>query len=1046
MNIASSLRLSQARYLAYAMTAVITTAIGFFLFTSNALAVAPTTFTSKVYTDGSGDGTVETMVVVIDGLEALTACVVTAPELTADWTYVGNGIGGSIASATCDAPTATITFTITGANAFTTGGVTAPTIAYANAGAADSIANATGVLGAVGAVSLSDQAKPVIKSTAGRFTLDNDNNGTVDYVKVIYTEPIDDGSLSASEFCVSETSGSCVAGDLAETFTSLTPASGNETDSASDATVYIGVAGGTITTNKTDYTLAVQMTGSVNDGAGIAALAEGSATNSADGAAPIYVSSSTLDNNNNGTVDFVKVVYSEAILDSSVASPDASADFAVGIADTTAGNIAESFTSLTPSSGLETDTANDATIYIGVASSGETLSANKTDYMLKIQQVGAVTDSVPNSLASFTLKTSSDGAKPIIKTSAGRFTLDNDNNGTVDYVKVVFSEAIDDGSLSASEFCASETSGSCVAGDLTETFTALTPASGNETDSASDATVYIGVAGGTISTNKTDYTLSIQLTGSVNDASGRASIAEGSATNSADGAKPIVVTAVTSDNGANGSVDRLVLTFSESVTVTDGETDNDFTLVASTGTAAIVAGTYGATASTLTYTILPSTTLNTGITVTPTYATAGAGSVIDASTNEMLNGETVTGTDGVAPVVVSVSPTSGATGVNRDSDVVITFSEAMDTTFAEGAAAEFTISPNPTGTQSGAFDGTNKIVTIALPTLNCGGVYSVATIQANIDASAGSPTGLLTTGPSTGDWTFTTVGCGSTGGSGGSGTIVRSILLNSPNGGQTYNHGEIVTVSWTGSNVGTVNLSYATSASGTYTSIASNLGSTGSYSWTVPDVTSNDVFIKAEAYDGSTLQASDSSDTAVSIVGTSAPIVPPAVNQPTVGTGVSPFTGLPEAINAVAVGDVLRGQHYSTVYYIDGNLKRQPFQDAQTYFTYYSSWNNVRTVTDATLSTLTIGKPMLPKAGVVLVKIVSDPRVYALQTDSNTGATLLRWVPTESVAIALYGASWADYVIDLTPTLYTQFGHGADMTSSVTVDRSIMKTRVHLNQ
>jgi hypothetical protein len=254
---------------------------------------------------------------------------------------------------------------------------------------------------------------------------------------------------------------------------------------------------------------------------------------------------------------------------------------------------------------------------------------------------------------------------------------------------------------------------------------------------------------------------------------------------------------------------------------------------------------------------------------------------------------------------------------------------------------------------------------------------------------------------------------------------------------------------WSGSNINTTNLSYATTTGGTFTSIASSLSGSGSYNWTVPDVTTSTAWIKAEGYDGSVFLASDTSDSALSIVGTAAvtPTPIPPQNQPTTGVGVSPLTGLPEVVNVVSVGDVLRGEHYPTVYYIDANMLRRPFQDSQTYFTHYSSWTTVRTVTDATLSTLTMGKPMLPKSGVVLVKIVSDPRVYALETSlDGLHEVSLRWIPSETIAKALYGSTWADYVIDIPSTIYTHFGHGSDMSATDIVNRNIMQTRMFLNR
>ncbi|MFA5946020.1 MAG: Ig-like domain-containing protein [Patescibacteria group bacterium] len=391
--------------------------------------------------------------------------------------------------------------------------------------------------------------------------------------------------------------------------------------------------------------------------------------------------------------------------------------------------------------------------------------------------------------------------------------------------------------------------------------------------------------------------------------------------------------------------------------------------------------------------------------------------------------------DKAKPRLIGSTPSASATGVAKNATITLTFSESV---------ASITASVSPTATLTNSTSMPASTVVFTSSKVSGPNTFTVATAP---DSSANIFGGAGTGG--THPLLFTVVSSSSSGG-GSSGTVTHSVIVNSPNGGQTYHAGDIASVSWTGSNAGLVNLYYSTSNGGTDTLIASNLGESGTYSWTVPNVSSADAFVKAVGYDNTTLLALDSSDTAFTIIGNTA--LPPATQTPATSTthpagmGVSPITGLPEATNIVTVGDLIRGDQYPTVYYVDANFLRHPFQDAQTYLTYNSSWNIVRTVTGATLSTLTIGKPMLPKAGVVLVKIVSDPRVYAFQTDSVTGTTLLRWIPSESVAIALYGASWADYVIDIAPTLYTQFGHGADMTSSVTVDRTIMKTRVHLNQ
>lgn len=155
--------------------------------------------------------------------------------------------------------------------------------------------------------------------------------------------------------------------------------------------------------------------------------------------------------------------------------------------------------------------------------------------------------------------------------------------------------------------------------------------------------------------------------------------------------------------------------------------------------------------------------------------------------------------------------------------------------------------------------------------------------------------------------------------------------------------------------------------------------------------------------------------------------------------GTSPVTGQQEAISEVGAGQFIRSYSFSGIYYIDEDMVRHPFWDANSFFTYADSWNDVVWVTDATLPTMTLGSPMLPKEGVVLVKIQSDPKVYAIDNDNT-----LRWVPDETTALSLYGTNWADYVIDLEPTTFARYSVGEKMTQSESVDVNVMKTRFEL--
>lgn len=133
----------------------------------------PTGFISGSYSDNNSDGKVDTLTAAVN-FSPLTTCDVSSGELASDWTYNGNSFGGSIASASCNLSTGTITFTLTGGSDHYTGG-TAPTIAYNNTDGDNSIANSIGAMGTVTAFSLADSAAPVLQEGTPVTNPTNDN-------------------------------------------------------------------------------------------------------------------------------------------------------------------------------------------------------------------------------------------------------------------------------------------------------------------------------------------------------------------------------------------------------------------------------------------------------------------------------------------------------------------------------------------------------------------------------------------------------------------------------------------------------------------------------------------------------------------------------------------------------------------------------------------------------------------------------------------------------------------------------------------------------
>lgn len=126
-------------------------------------------------------------------------------------------------------------------------------------------------------------------------------------------------------------------------------------------------------------------------------------------------------------------------------------------------------------------------------------------------------------------------------------------------------------------------------------------------------------------------------------------------------------------------------------------------------------------------------------------------------------------------------------------------------------------------------------------------------------------------------------------------------------------------------------------------------------------------------------------------------------------------------------GALIKGESWTTVYYVSSGHERMPFLNEATYFTYESSFDGVETISDAELAEYQVGRPIAPKAG-SLIKIQTDPKVYVV--DGTIEEPVLHWITSEQIAIELYGSAWAKKVMDVPPTMWPVFTFGEDITDA----------------
>ena len=133
--------------------------------------------------------------------------------------------------------------------------------------------------------------------------------------------------------------------------------------------------------------------------------------------------------------------------------------------------------------------------------------------------------------------------------------------------------------------------------------------------------------------------------------------------------------------------------------------------------------------------------------------------------------------------------------------------------------------------------------------------------------------------------------------------------------------------------------------------------------------------------------------------------------------------------NGLTAGTLVKGST-AAVYYYNSDGKRYVFPDAATYQSWYDDFHSVQTVSDSQLAAMPVGGLVTYRPGTKLVKITTDPKVYAV-----TKGGILRWLTSETVAAALYGNDWSREVVDVPDTFFVSYNIGAPINAAADYDR-----------
>ncbi len=141
-----------------------------------------------------------------------------------------------------------------------------------------------------------------------------------------------------------------------------------------------------------------------------------------------------------------------------------------------------------------------------------------------------------------------------------------------------------------------------------------------------------------------------------------------------------------------------------------------------------------------------------------------------------------------------------------------------------------------------------------------------------------------------------------------------------------------------------------------------------------------------------------------------------------------------QVARAASPGDLIKMDGNPAVYYLGSDLKRYVFPNEKTFMTWYSDFSSVVTVSQSELESYPIGGNVTYRPGTRLVKITTDPKVYAVEPGG-----VLRWVTTEQIAQDLYGSNWNQRIDDVPDPFFVNYTVGSDITSSTYPTGTLVK-------
>jgi hypothetical protein len=124
---------------------------------------------------------------------------------------------------------------------------------------------------------------------------------------------------------------------------------------------------------------------------------------------------------------------------------------------------------------------------------------------------------------------------------------------------------------------------------------------------------------------------------------------------------------------------------------------------------------------------------------------------------------------------------------------------------------------------------------------------------------------------------------------------------------------------------------------------------------------------------------------------------------------------------------LIKGSGPGVYWYVGGN--RYVFPSEKVYKSWFDNFDNIVQISDEALGEITIGGNVTYRPGVRMIKIQTDPKVYAVGRGG-----VLYWVANEEVAKGLYGGDWNKMIDDLADAYFVNYEMGSAIENLAQVD------------